>query len=281
MHFIRIANPYIKYYLNIDLKTPYYLLVIPRLFICLLSLINDYCLYQICIIYGQNFKNRLKIFASSYVVLVYCCRSFSNSFEMIFFSILLLLVAECMSRSDKIIYHDEFLREKYQQATTAVERVRLFKLKTHLPAHSLKHVIIIATVVIVGIFNRPTFVGFAFSPVFFWLHRGLGSKVIGFKDFHIRIIMFILCSIPIILLLILIDSSYYGYLTMADIEMMKISWDNWVVTPLNFLRYNSNMKNLTKHGLHPRWLHIAVNVPLLFNTLGVLAIITLVGNTYR
>lgn len=281
LHLIRLMNPYSKYYLNIDLKTPYYLLVIPRLFICFLSFINDYCLYRICVIYGQNFRNRLKIFASSYVVLVYCCRSFSNSFEMIFFSVLLLLVAECMSRSDKIIYHDEYLREKYQQATTAVERVKLFKLKTHLPAHSLNHVIVIATIVVVGIFNRPTFVGFAFSPVFFWLHRGLGSKVVGFKDFHIRIFMFIFCAIPSVLLLILVDSSYYGYLTVAEIETLKVSWNNWVVTPLNFLRYNSNMKNLTHHGLHPRWLHIAVNVPLLFNILGILAVITLSVNTYR
>lgn len=200
---------------------------------------------------------------------------------MMFFSLLLLLVAECMMKSDKVIYHDEFLREKYAQATSAVERVKLFKLKTHLPAHSLNHVIVIATIVVIGIFNRPTFVGFALSPVFFWLHRGLGSKVVGFKDFHYRIFMFILCGIPTALLLIVIDSGYYGYLTMAELETLRVTWDNWVVTPLNFLRYNSKMGNLTQHGLHPRWLHLVVNVPLLFNTLGILAVFTLIVNTYR
>lgn len=281
LHFIGLANPYTKHYLNIDLKTPYYLLVLPRLFICLLSLINDYCLYRICVLYGQNFRNRLKIFASSYVVFVYCTRSFSNTFEMMFFSILLLFVAECMLISDKVIYHDEFLKDKYDKAKTAVEKVKLFKLKTHLPEHSLNKVILIATLVVVGIFNRPTFVGFAFPPIFFWLHRGLGSKVVSFKDFHYRIFTLILCGIPTVITLITIDSVYYGYLTSADVESLEISWDNWVVTPLNFLRYNSDKRNLTQHGLHPWWLHLVVNVPLLFNVLGILAIITMAGTTYR
>lgn len=281
LHLIRLINPFTKQYLNIDLRMPYYLLVFPRIFICFLSLINDYCLYRICVLYGQNFRHRLNIFASSYVVFTYCCRSFSNTFEMIFFSLLLLLVAECMMKSDKVIYHNEFLKEKYEQAKTAVEKVKLFKLSTHLPEHNLNRVLILSTIVVIGIFNRPTFVGFAFPPIFFWLHRGLGSKVIGFKDFHCRIFMFIICGIPTTLLLILIDSSYYGYITMADIETMKISLNNWVVTPLNFLRYNSDMRNLTSHGLHPRWLHLAVNVPLLFNVLGILALITLSINTYR
>ncbi|CAH2102126.1 unnamed protein product [Euphydryas editha] len=281
LHLIRIANPYTKNYLNIDLKTPYYLLTLPRLFICLLSLINDYCLYKICVMYGQNFRNRLKIFASSYVVIVYCCRSFSNAFEMLFFSVLLFFVSECMFKSDKVIYHNEFLNEKYKQAKTAVERVKIFKLKTHLPDHSLNRVVVIATIVAIGIFNRPTFVGFAFPPIFFWLHRGLGSKVVGFKDFHCRIFTLVLCGIPTVLLLILVDSGYYGYLTMADIESLKISWDNWVVTPLNFLRYNSDMRNLTEHGLHPRWLHLAVNIPLLFNVLGIMAFFTISTHIYR
>lgn len=281
LHLIRLANPYTKNYINVDLKTPYYLLTLPRLFICLLSLVNDYCLYKICVMYGQNFRNRLKIFASSHVVMVYCCRSFSNSFEMLFFSILLFFVSECMFKSDKVIYHTEFLNEKYKQAKTAVERVKIFKLKSHLPDHSLNRVVSIATIVAIGIFNRPTFVGFAFPPVFFWLHRGLGSTVVGFKDFHCRIFTLVLCGIPTTLLLILVDSGYYGYLTMADIESLKISWDNWVVTPLNFLRYNSDMRNLTEHGLHPRWLHLAVNIPLLFNVLGIMAVFTITTHIYR
>lgn len=41
------------------------------------------------------------------------------------------------------------------------------------------------------------------------------------------------------------------------------------ITPLNFLRYNFHTDNLAKHGLHPRYLHLLVNIPLLYNVLGV------------
>ncbi|XP_045524887.1 GPI mannosyltransferase 4 [Pieris brassicae] len=278
---IRFLNPFIKHYFKIDLRSPYFLLVIPRLFICLLSFINDYCLYKLCIMYGQNFRNRLKIFASSYVVLIYCCRSFSNTFEMLFFSILLYLVGDCMLKSDNVIYHQEYLQEKYKHAVTPMERVKIYKMQTHLPQHSLNNVLSLASLVVIGIFNRPTFIGFALIPIFFWLHRGIGSKIVGFADFHARIFMLVVCGIPMVLLCILVDSAYYGYLTLADIESLQITWSNWVVTPLNFLRYNMDVRKLTKHGIHPRWLHLAVNVPILFNVLGFLAGCAVILNTYR
>lgn len=37
-----------------------------------------------------------------------------------------------------------------------------------------------------------------------------------------------------------------------------------ILTPLNLLRYNLSHDNLAEHGLHPRWLHAAVNAPMLF-----------------
>ena len=35
------------------------------------------------------------------------------------------------------------------------------------------------------------------------------------------------------------------------------------LTPLNFLRYNLLPSNLAEHGLHPRWLHLVVNLPMI------------------
>lgn len=35
------------------------------------------------------------------------------------------------------------------------------------------------------------------------------------------------------------------------------------LTPLNFLRYNLLPANLAEHGLHPRWLHLVVNLPMI------------------
>lgn len=281
LHFINLINPYTKLYLNIDLKTPYYLLVIPRLFICLLSLINDYSLYRICIMDRKYVRSRLTVFASSYVVLVYCCRSFSNAFEMIFFSMLLNLVVKAMIKSQEIILHTEYLRDQYEYASTAVEKVQLYKLEKHIPKYTISDVVPISAIVVIGIFNRLTFVGFAFPPVFFWLHRGMGSKVVGFGHFNYRMLLFILCCIPPTLILILVDSMYYGHLTMGEVNVMKVGWDNWIVTPLNFLKYNWDTGNLSQHGLHPWWLHIVVNVPLLFNVLGFAALISVGANLYR
>ncbi|GAA5986130.1 hypothetical protein JCM11641_004719 [Rhodosporidiobolus odoratus] len=37
-----------------------------------------------------------------------------------------------------------------------------------------------------------------------------------------------------------------------------------VLTPLNLLRYNMSHANLAEHGIHPRYLHLLVNLPMLF-----------------
>jgi Alg9-like mannosyltransferase family len=34
------------------------------------------------------------------------------------------------------------------------------------------------------------------------------------------------------------------------------------LTPLNLLRYNLSTSNLSLHGIHPRWLHFVVNLPM-------------------
>ncbi|KZT21480.1 glycosyltransferase family 22 protein [Neolentinus lepideus HHB14362 ss-1] len=38
---------------------------------------------------------------------------------------------------------------------------------------------------------------------------------------------------------------------------------NPVLTPLNFLLYNLSSKVAAEHGAHPRWLHVAVNLPMI------------------
>lgn len=34
-------------------------------------------------------------------------------------------------------------------------------------------------------------------------------------------------------------------------------------TPFNFLVYNLAPENLAEHGIHPQWLHVAVNLPMI------------------
>lgn len=180
-----------------------------------------------------------------------------------------------------MVFHSDYLSKRHSEAKPGLERVKYHKLMALLPSHSLNHCFILATITIIGIFNRPTFVAFALAPIFFWLQRGLGSRSVSFTDFHIRIVYFIICGLPAALFFILIDSFYFGYLTIGEIGQLKIGMDNFVVTPLNFLRYNINTKNLATHGLHPWFLHVLVNVPLLFSVLGIVALLKFAKMVYR
>lgn len=180
-----------------------------------------------------------------------------------------------------MVLQNDYLSKKYSEATTPVERVKYYKLRALLPSHSLNDCFVLATITVIGIFNRPTFIAFAFVPIFFWLQRGLNSKSVGFRDFHIRMFVFILCGLPAALLFVLVDSFYFGYLTMAEIGQLEIGINNFVVTPVNFLKYNVNTKNLESHGLHPRFLHFLVNIPLLFSVLGIIGLLTFAKMIYR
>ncbi|KZC13631.1 GPI mannosyltransferase 4 [Dufourea novaeangliae] len=268
------VSQYTLFYFGMPLKTPYFLVLFPRLLMCGLSFISDYCLYKICYMYGQNYKIRLIAYASSYVMLVYATHTLSNAVELVLTALLLYYASYCMAYSEKVVVQSDYLSDKYNKAQTGVERVKYYKLKASLPPHSLNHCFKIATITVIGIFNRPTFIAFAFAPIFFWLQRGLGSRSVGFVDFHVRIFTFVACGVPTAIFFILVDSFYFGYLTMAEIGSLDISINNFVVTPLNFLKYNMNKKNLQNHGLHPHYLHFIVNVPLLFNVLGVIGLLT-------
>lgn len=83
-------------------RSTYCVLLFPRLVLCILSFVSDYCLYRICYLFGQNFRRRLLVFASSYVTLIYGARTFSNTLEMLLLNILLCLVASCMAESEKV-----------------------------------------------------------------------------------------------------------------------------------------------------------------------------------
>lgn len=268
-----------KYFLGIELRTSYLMLVLPRLIMCLLSFLNDFSVYKISKLYNIKYDIRLLALASSFVMLTFGIRTFSNTIEMAFCSLLLYLVSECMIFSNTVIYQKEFLEEKYNKAENVTERVKLFKIMQSLPQHSLYRCFIISTLCVIGIFNRPTFLAFGMPMVFFWILRGMGSKSVDFVDFNIRILLFVASGLPALCLIILIDSLYYGYLTSAEIYQLEVGLHNFVVTPLNFIRYNIDPDNTADHGAHPKYLHVLVNVPLLFNILGVIAVFSF-GNMF-
>ncbi|KAH9249842.1 hypothetical protein BASA81_012437 [Batrachochytrium salamandrivorans] len=49
-----------------------------------------------------------------------------------------------------------------------------------------------------------------------------------------------------------------------DFTLVFAQWEN--------IKYNSQVNNLAKHGLHPRWTHLLINFPLLFGPVGLAAL---------
>ncbi|CAG5102382.1 Similar to PIG-Z: GPI mannosyltransferase 4 (Drosophila melanogaster) [Cotesia congregata] len=232
---INVLSPYLWYYLQVKIRTPYFLVTVPRLAICILSFLSDYCLFKLCQICKLNYRSRLIIYASSYVMMIYATRTLSNSIELILNTLLIYYVSRCIVYSEQVVIQSDHFKDAYDKAQNIVERVKYYKLRASLPSHSLNHCLILATLTVLGIFNRPTFIAYAFPPIFFWLQRGLGSDSVNLWDFHVRIIMFILCGIPVTLFLIIVDSFYFGYLTLGEIINLDVGFKNIIVTPLNFL----------------------------------------------
>ncbi|KAF5272001.1 hypothetical protein FQR65_LT04982 [Abscondita terminalis] len=268
-HVLKILNMIAQQFNN-SLMTPYYILLFPRLTFCLLSFLIDYSLHRICLANSEKSKSRCLILSTSYIMIVYATRTFSNTIELILFSLLLYYVAESLIFSNINVRQREYINKRYRAAETAVERAKFHKLRLYLENDSLRSYFIIATIATAGFFNRPTFAAYAIPPVFFWLYRGIGFKSIASLQFHVRTIAFLISTVPTILFFVMIDSFYYGYLTWGEIGVLEVSVENFVVTPWNFVKYNINPTNLAEHGLHPHYLHGLVNIPLLF---GVLALV--------
>lgn len=273
----------IKTATGVDLLSSYLLLVFPRAIMCLISFVNDYSIYRICRAYNLKQDIRLLAFASSAVTLTFGIRSFSNTIEMALCSVLLYLVSDCMIFSNTVIYQKEFLEERYEAANSIAERVKYFKMRSSLPQHSYSKCALLSTICVVGMFNRPTFICFGLPLIFFWMLRGLNnaSKSVTFTDFNFRMLFFILSGLPTFCAIVIVDSLYYGYLSLAQIYIMDISIYSFLVTPVNFIRYNINPTNTAAHGEHPRFLHFIVNIPLLFNILGVISIVSFANMAYK
>ncbi len=111
-----------------------------------------------------------------------------------------------------------------------------------------------AFVTICGAFTRITFAAF-FLPVAFevlvWTLRKAKFSLLPWVQL---ILVPTLVAALTGLGFVYVDSTYFA---------SHISTSAFELTPLNFLRYNLLPANLAEHGLHPRWLHLVVNLPLI------------------
>ncbi|XP_055926111.1 GPI mannosyltransferase 4-like isoform X2 [Argiope bruennichi] len=228
---------------------PYILLVMPRIIMCFLSFLNDYLIYKIYVLMKKDHKIPLLLFSSSYVTIVYLTRTFSNSLEVLFFSHVIFILCKFL-----------FIQKNYENSDENKYTA------------CLKLSFLFGVTLAAGIFNRPTFVCFTAFPVllFFFLILQLGRN---FENCVLYFVSFVVGIFCITFSFIAVDSLYYNKFHYTSLFNLQ---KHLTVTPLNFILYNINKKNLNSHGLHPYWLHICVNIPLLFSLYGVLMILYLI-----
>lgn len=107
-----------------------------------------------------------------------------------------------------------------------------------------------------GFFVRASFLMFAFYPLF-----------------HVFIVM--LVKLPLLKFLTkglkMAISTIIGFIIGAFVNIMMDSYYfsdhkmfSLLVTPWNSIKYNTNKESLKEHGIHPRYLHLIVNMFLLY-----------------
>ena len=269
---LRWLDPFFTHYFKWSLVTPTILLVAPRVYITILSFIADFCVFQIarlCYIYPWRI---LEVFASSYVMLVFGTRTFSNTMELILMCVVLWRICLSIVSSTKIIRYESQLKELYDASSMVKERVRIARTKSSLPSYNYSDSLLLSVVITYGTFVRPTFVLFTFVPLAYWLQRGIVTKNLDFSYFNRRCLSLLPGVVLTGGLCIVFDSFYYESLTLRELAHGNITALSFTVTPVNFLIYNKDTKNLAQHGLHPHYLNFLVNLPLLY---GVLALVGL------
>lgn len=114
------------------------------------------------------------------------------------------------------------------------------------------HLHILAFLCVLGTFTRVTFVAFAL-PIIWQYLRWTGPPTS--PNWSIQSQTFLLSCVTAALtaLAIVLTDTYY----------FRGDTSTLIITPLNFLEYNLSPRNLAEHGIHPRCLHLFVNLPMI------------------
>ena len=228
--FMKILSKYIN-------LSPYLLLIFPRIFMTLFSLLSfDFPLYII----SRRLKLKpfysLFVLATSYVTNVFATRPFSNTLETGIFGILLAL----------------FINPDYNSPSDSSKNVGK---ANHLTKYKC---ILIGSLTSLGFFCRQTFLLFALVPYLAYFICEMKSQKQHLLQIMAKVMFmafgFFITSVGFITL----DSWYFGHLQHGKI----------VLTSWNFIKYNSLQSHT--HGHHPFFIHFLVNMPLLFGPMAFL-----------
>ena len=170
------------------------------------------------------------LLSSSYVTHAFYVRPFSNSLE----AVIVALCLVCLKKIVRISTSDLHKKDEKNERAALIRNL-----------HAL------AALGAFGASMRPTFFGSAF-PICLQVLR-FSYKFSGSVSRTARLLAYPAFSgILAVLCCVAVDALYY-----------RGSLRHPVFPSFNFLKYNSSTDNLADHGLHPRWLHLFVNLPML------------------
>ncbi|TKY88841.1 hypothetical protein EX895_002082 [Sporisorium graminicola] len=125
--------------------------------------------------------------------------------------------------------------------------------------------VFLATVAVDGFFTRFTFAIFALPLAIFFLYR-LASIAAGGYRRPALMTLVITAIVTLMCVWSTVDVETVQYTKLAKLngyEVASLWGTGWVIPPLNALLYNVKTDNVAQHGLHPRWLHAVVNLPMM------------------
>eukprot|EP01119_Soliformovum_irregulare_P023944 TRINITY_DN8473_c0_g1_i1.p1 TRINITY_DN8473_c0_g1~~TRINITY_DN8473_c0_g1_i1.p1 ORF type:complete len:522 (+),score=48.31 TRINITY_DN8473_c0_g1_i1:49-1614(+) len=235
------------------------LLTAPRIFVFLCSLIVDFCLLRVAKTYKLDGSAMIACFSTSWPVLIFFTRTFSNTLEA-------MLLAICLTIS---LTTDWINPKPHTQGSW------------------------LGMFLCLGFFTRFT-LPFFFLPMVFYVAYASADYWPNFwrNGFSVAI-AFILSYVAMAIM----DSLYFGTLRLScgGHPISRVSeffpailkpLSSWgyhgylVLTPMNALHYNIQHHNLAEHGLHSRATHILANAPLLFGPLYILFPVVLYRHWY-
>ncbi|KAI9296269.1 hypothetical protein K502DRAFT_348251 [Neoconidiobolus thromboides FSU 785] len=235
----------IKYYPSFN--STLFLYIFQRTYSTILSLLIDFSLYKLIEDKLTVKRGLLLLWSTSYLVTSYFTHSFSNSAETIILGICLL--------SGKFSYNYS---------------IKGFDERIGLKNKRLLTRFILGLFVSIGVMTRVTFIFFLLPLSFYCIYCSFKGIMFVKKRYRLwlwlfRESFFIISFIASLYLFVFIDSVYFrNDLKLSDgLYPSKIK-DKLIFTFLNNIRYNMNSDNLAIHGIHPRYLNLIVNMPLLF-----------------
>lgn len=181
---------------------------------------------------GNENTKKIKFFIySSYITLIYQNHCFSNSIET-------YIVFACISIINWI--YDQKLIDKKNKFF--IKKIMFF----------------LGVLMSFGMFNRITFLFYFIIPSYHLIVCFIKQK----RCFFLFSSGFFIAS----LFFIISDSLYYEK-SIRNILLNPLNLKNYVITPLNNFIYNSKNSNLSKHGIHPIYTHLLVNLPQMLGPL--------------